>query len=102
MTVESTQADTTDPRLLSEITQILREVTGEGGEWAAAITPNARLDADLAMESIEVTAFGELLRERYGAAVDLPALLADLDLDQLIGLTVGQVAAHVARHRAAP
>lgn len=87
MTVE------TDERLLVEISGLLATLIGQ--DWAARITPDAQLDADLRMESIELLALGGVLRERYGDAVDLPAFVATLDIDQVIELSVGDVVAHV-------
>ena len=75
---------------LREIAGLLRAVTGEDERWASALAPDTRLEDDLRLESVEVAALGEALRERWG--VDLPAYLAGLDLDQLIDLTVGDLA----------
>jgi acyl carrier protein len=75
---------------LREIAGLLREVTGEDERWAAAVTPASRLEDDLRLESVEVAALGEALGARWG--VDLPAYLAGLDLDQLVDLTVGDLA----------
>ena len=97
MTVESSDAEATDPRLLSEIAKMLQAVTGESGEWTAAITPDATLEGDLALESVDLAALGELLRDAHGA--DLAAYCAELDIDQLIGLTVADLVAWLARHR---
>jgi acyl carrier protein len=102
MTVESTEAGTADPQLFAELTGILLQVTGAGAEWAAGITPNARMEVDLGMESIELAALGELLAERYGAGVDLAAFYAGLDIDQVIGLTVAGVVDYVDRTRRVP
>jgi len=98
MTVESGEGAGTDPRLLSEITEMLQRVTDETGEWTAAITPNARLESDLALESVDLAALGELLRDTFGA--DLGAYCAGLDIDQLIELTVADLVAWLARHQA--
>jgi acyl carrier protein len=73
------------------IVEMLMAATGENAEWAAAITADSRLEEHLRLESMEVLALGESLRERYG--VDLPAYLARLDIDELIALTVGDLAA---------
>lgn len=77
---------------------MLLAVTGEGGEWAVGLTPQSRLEGDLALDSLELAALGGLLRERYGAAVSLPGYLAALDMDQLIGLTLADLLAYLAAH----
>jgi acyl carrier protein len=98
MTVDETAAaGRTDERLHAEIVGLLVAATGEEPAWGAAITPATRLESDLRIESVEVTALAEMLRRRYGDRVDLPAFLAELDIDQLISLTVGDLVAYVAR-----
>jgi acyl carrier protein len=83
-------------RLLAEIAAMLREVCGEDDRWAAAITQATRLEADLRLDSIELAALGEALRRRYGGQMDLTAYVAGLDIDQIIGLTMADLAAYVA------
>jgi acyl carrier protein len=98
MTAETTVAGTTRPELFAEIAGILRDVTGEDTDWAAAITPDSVLEGDLGLESLEMVEVGERLRERYGDRIDLLAFLATLDIDELIGLTVRDLVGHVADH----
>jgi hypothetical protein len=86
--------------LVAQIAALLREVTGEDEQWLAALGPHTRLDADLLLESIELAELGEALARRYGERVDLLAHVAGLDLDQIIELTIADVAAYVASHSA--
>ncbi|WP_329493197.1 hypothetical protein [Kitasatospora herbaricolor] len=58
-------------------------------EWAASVTPQARLDGDLMLDECELAALAVLLRERFGPGADLAALRAGLDLAGLESLTVG-------------
>jgi acyl carrier protein len=90
-------------RLLDEVTALLRQVIGDDPRWADRVTPSARLDQDLRIDSLEMAALAGLLREAYGDRVDLAAFLAGLDFDQLVGLTVADLAAylHVCRAGAA-
>jgi acyl carrier protein len=78
----------TDP--FPAIVAMLAAATEEDAEWAAGITPDSRLEEHLRLESMEVLALGDLLHERYG--VDLPAHMARLEIDELIALTVGDLA----------
>ena len=73
-----------------EIVELLRQVTGEDEAWAAAITPGTRVDTDLFIDSLEIVELGARMRDVYG--VDLPSYLGGLDLQQLIDLTVGDLA----------
>ncbi|HEX4705362.1 MAG TPA: phosphopantetheine-binding protein, partial [Pseudonocardiaceae bacterium] len=82
--------------LFAEIAGILQTVTGEGKEWAARITPNSALEQDLGLESLELVEVGERLRDRYGEETDLLSYVAELDIDELIGLTMADLVAYVA------
>ncbi|WP_281905581.1 hypothetical protein [Phytohabitans aurantiacus] len=84
-----------DSVLVRELAGLLRAATGEDEGWAAAITAASRLEDDLGLESGELAAWGEAVRARYG--VDVVGHVAGLDLDQIITLTVGDVAALVSR-----
>jgi acyl carrier protein len=87
--------------MLAELTAMLAAVTGEDEQWAAGITAACALEGDLRLDSLEFAALGELLRAAYGDRVDLLAFAAGLDIDQLIALTVGEVAAYVTARTAA-
>jgi acyl carrier protein len=52
---------------------------------------------DLEMESIEFVAMAEDLRARYGEKVDFAAWLAEMDIDEIIALSVGDVVRFVSR-----
>ena len=89
--------------VLAAVLTMVRRALSDYGEWTDTITPNARLDADLGMESVELAALQAQLTQRWGAAGDLTDLLRPLDLAGLAGLTVAAVAGWVAgRTGAAP
>lgn len=83
-------------RLLGELAELLRQVTGEDEAWSAAIVASCRLEADLRLEDIDLVALGELIRGRYGARCDMTAYLATLEMDELVDLTVGDLIGFVA------
>ena len=103
---ESQAATVSDPRaaidlsaqdsLITQIAALLQEVTGEGQQWLAALGPHTRLDADLLLESVELAELGDALARRYGEQVDLVGHVATLELDQIIALTIADVAVYVA------
>ncbi|GGS48067.1 MULTISPECIES: acyl carrier protein [Actinokineospora] len=53
------------------------------------ITEDTLFHDDLGLESIDLVAVGALLAERYGEHVNLAAHLAELDLDEVIGMRIG-------------
>lgn len=81
--------------LVAEVAGLLGAAAG-GTAGGAVIEAGTRLDADLQLESVEVAEFAAALRARFGDRVDLPGLIAGLEVDEMIGLTVADVAAHVA------
>lgn len=78
-----------NPELFTEIAAILVEVTG--GE---RVTPDATLEGDLGLDSLDVVELATRLRDRYG--VDLLGHVATLDIDELIALTAADLARLVA------
>jgi acyl carrier protein len=81
--------------VLGEVIALLRQVIGEDPLWADRVVPSARLDANLRMDSLEMTALAAALEKAYGDRVDLPAFLAGLEFDQLVALTVADLAGYV-------
>jgi acyl carrier protein len=73
---------------MAEVLAALRPITGEA-------VPASRLETDLGMDSVELAAFAAALRDRFGDRVDLLDHLAGLTPDELIELTVGEVAGFV-------
>ncbi len=82
-------------RMVGEVIALLRQVIGDDPRWADRVTPSARLDQDLRLDSLEMTALAALLAQAYGDRVDLAAFMAGLDFDQLVALTVADVASYV-------
>lgn len=82
--------------VVAEVAQMLTDVVGEDFLLDVEIGPETTFGGDLALESIEFVALIDRLRARYGDRADLPAFIAGLDLDQIMNLTVGDVADHIA------
>jgi acyl carrier protein len=82
--------------VLAEVVELLAEVVGADFLLDVEVTRDTAFTADLALESIEFVALAEGLRERYGARVDLAALMAGMDIDEIMGMTVGRLVDHVA------
>ncbi|MGP8297439.1 phosphopantetheine-binding protein [Streptomyces inhibens] len=87
--------------ILEEITNMLVSVVGDELLVIGEITDTTTFNDDLALESIEFVALAELLQQRYGTAVDLLGFLAEKDIDQILAMTVGELAVHIDRVTAA-
>lgn len=101
MTAEPARGGTARDQLLAEMIALLQKVTGEDSRWADQIDSATCLEKDLYLDSLEMAALCELATQTYGDAVDLAAFVAGLDIDQIIGLTVGELVAQVAAARPA-
>ena len=86
----------TEPEVLAEIERILIEVVGDDLLLDGPLTMATSFDQDLQLESIEFVALSEKLLETYGEQVDFVSWLAEMELDDIIALTVGQLVDFVA------
>jgi acyl carrier protein len=78
-----------------DLVEALAAATGDESLLSTGIDATTRLEGDLCLDSVDLTALSAALRDRYGTAVDLTRYVAGLDIDQIIGLTVADVAAYV-------
>ncbi|MEZ5205165.1 MAG: acyl carrier protein [Acidimicrobiales bacterium] len=85
-------ADTvTSEQVLADIERLLIEVIGDDLLLDGPLTMETSFDEDLQLESIEFVALSEKLLETYGEQVDFVGWLAEMELDDIIALTVGQL-----------
>ena len=84
-----------DVDVLDEVVRMIAEVVGEDVLLDMEVTPDTTFSDDLGLESIEFVALADKLRARYGDRVDLVAFLGDMDIDQIMAMTVGQLVDHI-------
>ncbi|WP_309115916.1 phosphopantetheine-binding protein [Saccharothrix sp.] len=82
----------TTTTVLDELRSMLVRVLDQYGLDDLEITRGTSFHDDLGLESIDLVTLGSLLVEHYGEHVNLAAYLAELDLDSVIALTVGDLA----------
>lgn len=75
---------------------MIAQATSEGEAWAGTVTASCRLERDLWLDSVEWAALTGLVQSAYANEVDLAAFLAGLEIDKLVGLTVGDLVSYVA------
>jgi acyl carrier protein len=78
-----------------DLVEALAAATGDESLLSIGVNAATRLEGDLCLDSLDLAALSALLRDRYGTAVDLTGYVAGLDIDQIIGLTVADMAAYV-------
>jgi acyl carrier protein len=81
--------------VFDEVVRILTDIIGEDFLLDTVITPELTFGDDLALESIEFVELAARLQERFGDQANLAAFMADMDIYDIMSLTVGQVAEYV-------
>ena len=77
--------------ILALLDRLIREVVGEDYDLGIDLEPDVSFSDDLELESLEFVQIGEKLQEIYGERVDFVAWFSDLDVDEIIDLTVGDL-----------
>jgi acyl carrier protein len=87
--------------VLATVVSLITDVIGE--EYAAGldIGMQTTFQEDLELESIEFTALAERLIDTYGERVDFMGWLAEMDVDAIIAMTVGELVEFIAASGAA-
>ena len=85
-----------DQDLLAAVIAMIAQATGENEAWASTVTESCRLESNLWLDSVELATLGELLASAYGNEIDLATFLTGLEIDKLIGLTVGDLVSYIA------
>ena len=91
----NTELAVDEQRVLADLTELIGVVLDEIGAVDTEITFDTTFRDDLDLESIDLVAFGALLGERYGERVNFAEFVADLELDEIIALTVGDLVEYV-------
>jgi acyl carrier protein len=82
--------------VLADVVGMLRTVVADLGLDDVEITRDTTFHDDLELESIDLVVLSGALREHYGEHVNFAEFIADLELDEIIALTVGRLVDHVA------
>lgn len=87
--------DARTEEVLGVVRTIIADVIGDDYVQQIEIDMDTSFQDDLDIESIEFVALGEKLTERYGERVDFAAWLATMDVDEIMGMTVGRLVEHI-------
>ena len=87
--------------MLDVVRAMLVDVIGPAYMIGLSIDLDTSFDTDLELESLEFVSLAERLLVHYGDQVDFVAWLATKELDEIIGLTVGDLVRFVVDQTAA-
>ncbi|MDT0307965.1 acyl carrier protein [Streptomyces sp. DSM 44917] len=97
--VQGTQSQETAEEVLATVAGMIRSILDEDaldeGLDDVEITMETSFADDLMLESIDMVALSERLEERYGDRVNFAEFIADMELEEIISLTVGRLVDHV-------
>jgi len=85
-----------DEAILAEIIATIRTTINEDWIVDFEIGRETRFNEDLELESIEFVKIADALQARFGAKLDLVGWLTGKTIHELIGLSVGDLAAYIA------
>ncbi len=77
------------------MTQFITEVIGEEFVEEMDITLESSFTKDLEMDSIEIVSFSEKIKAHFGEQIDFTGWLSNMDLDQLINLSLGTIVNYI-------
>lgn len=81
--------------VFDEVVKIVTDVVGDDFLLDVQITPETSFNEDLGLESIEFVELSEKLQDYYGERVNLVTFIADMDIDGIMSITVGQLVGYI-------
>jgi acyl carrier protein len=86
-------------QIFATVKKFLGEIIGEDFIDQYDITMDSTLTGDLEMESIEIVEFSEKIKKHYGSKVDFTNWMSNLELEQIINLTVKDIVNYISQCR---
>lgn len=71
--------------------QFIIDIIGADVAEEIEITPASTFTRDLEMDSIEIVAFAEKVKAKYGDSIDFAAWFSNMDLDDLVNLKLEDI-----------
>lgn len=95
MTIPDAAAKTSTEQVLAEVGEMIGQILNAYGMDELEVEMQTLFHEDLEMESIDLVTLAAQLADKYGPEVNLAEFLADKDLEDVIGLTIGDVVNYV-------
>lgn len=93
--INPTAAAVDEATVLAEISAMLRRIMDDAGLDECEIGMATGFHDDLEIESIDLVTLAGELAQRYGDRVNFAEFVANLDLDEIIALRVGDLVRYV-------
>lgn len=77
--------------IFETLNQFITEVIGEEFVEEMDVTPSSSFTKDLEMDSIEIVAFSEKVKNHFGSNIDFTGWLSNMDLDEIIQLKLENI-----------
>ena len=81
----------TPASVFATVIEVLGKIVDDDYLESLDVSIDSRFEADLELESMEIVQLAEELIGRYGSDVDFVGWFGDMELDELIELTIGDL-----------
>lgn len=78
-------------QVFEQLKQFISDIIGADIAEELDITPKSNFSRDLEMDSIEIVAFAEKVKVKYGDGLDFAGWLSGMNLDQLVNLNLDDI-----------
>lgn len=95
--IDLTSADQGWKDVYATVIALLGGIVGEVYLDGLEVGPATRFEADLDLESMEIVQLAEELLTQYGERVDFVGWFGDMELDQIIDLSIEQLVTFIVR-----
>lgn len=85
--------------IFSLLKQFITDIIGEEFVEEMDVSMHSSFTKDLEMDSIEIVAFSEKVKNYFGEEIDFTGWLSNLDLDQLINLKMEDIVHFILRSK---
>jgi len=82
-------------KVFKQIRQFVAEIIGNDVVDEIGVTGDSIFTKDLEMDSIEIVAFAEKVKKKYGHEVNFISWLSSMEFQYLYNLSVGQVVDYI-------
>lgn len=95
-TVELTATKHKEEAVFDQLKQYIADIIGKDVVNQIGVTRESTFTKDLEMDSIEIVSFAEKVKGKYGREAEFISWLSNMEFQDLLNLSVGQVTEYIA------